>query len=915
MIQSSSAAHAKSYFSQSLVKTDYYLSGQDQELSGQLQGKLAQRIDITGSVTKENFFALCDNKNPTTGQPLTPRNKDDRTVGYDLNFHCPKSVSILHGLGKDDHILTAFQEVVQQTMQDIERDAKTRVRKDGVCEERETGELLWADFTHQTARPVDGHLPDPHLHSHCFVFNATWDETEQQVKAGQFRDIKRDMPYYQARFHKRLSDRLMDMGYQIRRTDKSFEVEGVPQRVIDLFSKRTDEIGRVAKEKGITNPQELGELGARTRAKKQKGNSMAELKADWRRQVDELGPGEKGEGKRLVRFAPEKERSELLPEHCVDHALLHGFERASVLQDRRLLEAAYRHSIGHQSVTLDETTERFKADQRLIHVQDRGRTMSTTRQVLHEELQMVKLARQGQGKFKPIYVTPPELKLDGQQAEAVRHVLTTPHQVSIIRGAAGSGKTTLMREAVDWIEKAGKKVTVVAPTSEASRNVLRQEGFEQAETVAKLLADQQLQNELTGQVLWVDEAGLLGTHDMKALLELANEKNTRLILGGDTRQHASVVRGDALRILNTVGNIKTAEVSKIYRQRNEQYRSAVDDLSKGDVGKAFQTLDQMGAIQAIDPMKPNDALVNDYVAAIRQGKSALVVSPTHQQSEEVTKALREKMKASGLLGKKEFETTRLSNLNMTQAQKGDWRNLKEGQVIQFNQNRPGFKRGSVWEVARSSDKGVLIRNDLKHTQLLPMDKSGDYELYQKSRITLARGDQVRITRNGFDEGKNRLHNGQLLEVESVRKSGEIVLRNSISKAHYTLPTDFRHLTHAYCITSHASQGKTVDEVFISQPSGTFAGTDAKQFYVSVSRGRNGVHIYTDDKEQLLDYAARLGDRQSALELVRRKNRPQEYVQQHIRDGVRQNPKQKAPVKDVQKPAPAKAKDRDYEPGL
>ncbi|RYD88513.1 MAG: conjugal transfer protein, partial [Sphingobacteriales bacterium] len=345
----------------------------------------------------------------------------------------------------------------------------------------------------------------------------------------------------------------------------------VPQRVIDLFSKRTDEIGRVAKEKGITSTQELSELGARTRSKKQKGHTMADLKADWRRQIEALGPGGKDEGKRLVRFAPVKERKELLPEQCVDHALLHGFERASVLQDRRLLDAAYRHSIGHQSVKLDHITERFKADQRLIHVQDRGRTLSTTRQVLREERQMVKLARQGQGKLKPLFVKSPELKLEGQQAEAVRHVLTTPHQVSIIRGAAGSGKTTLMREAVEWIEKAGKKVTVVAPTSEASRNVLRQEGFEKAETVAKLLVDQGLQKELTGQVLWVDEAGLLGTQDMTALLELATQKNARLILGGDTRQHASVVRGDALRILNTVGNIKTAEVSKIYRQRNEQY--------------------------------------------------------------------------------------------------------------------------------------------------------------------------------------------------------------------------------------------------------------------------------------------------------------------------------------------------------
>ncbi|MEJ7659604.1 MAG: MobF family relaxase [Hymenobacter sp.] len=308
MIQSTSAAHAKAYFAEALSKADYYLD--DQELNGRIQGKLAERLGVTGTATKETFFAFCENVNPTTGQPLTPRTKDERTTGYDINFHCPKSVSIVHALSKDDHIITAFQDCVTETMRDIEADSKTRVRKDGQYNDRDTGELAWADFVHQTARPTEDAAPDPHLHAHCFVFNATWDETEKQCKAGQFRDIKRDMPYYQARFHKQLADKLEGLGYQIRRTDKSFELEGVPQQVIDLFSKRTNEIGQVAKEKGITDAKELSELGARTRSKKQKGLSMAQLKIEWRRQIQELGPEGKDTGG-TIRYAPTKERPAL----------------------------------------------------------------------------------------------------------------------------------------------------------------------------------------------------------------------------------------------------------------------------------------------------------------------------------------------------------------------------------------------------------------------------------------------------------------------------------------------------------------------------------------------------------------------------------------------------------------------------
>ena len=73
MIQSSSAAHAKAYFAEALSKADYYL--EDQELNGKIQGKLAERLGVTGPATKETFFAFCENVNPSTAQPHTPHQR------------------------------------------------------------------------------------------------------------------------------------------------------------------------------------------------------------------------------------------------------------------------------------------------------------------------------------------------------------------------------------------------------------------------------------------------------------------------------------------------------------------------------------------------------------------------------------------------------------------------------------------------------------------------------------------------------------------------------------------------------------------------------------------------------------------------------------------------------------------------
>lgn len=878
MIQSNAAGHAKAYFSDALSKSDYYVS--DQELAGYWQGKLADRLGLSGATSKEAFFALCENVHPATGGHLTPRTREARRVGYDINFHCPKSVSVLHALSGDDHILKTFQQAVTEIMQKIEQDAKTRIRQGGVYDDRKTGELVWAHFTHQTARPVEGHVPDPHLHSHCFVFNATWDAQEGRFKAGQFHDIKRDMPYYQAAFHMVLAEKLAVLGYGIRKTERSFEIEDVPQAAIDLFSKRTDEIGRIAKEKGITDQKELSELGVRTRAKKQKGATMAELKAEWKCQIREADKGM--DGRQAIRHAPVKDRPKLTAQQCLDYALLHCFERASVIDGRRILEIACRHGIG-SGVKPDDIGKLFEADARIIHVTEKGRTLCTTKEVLAEEKRMVQLARTGQGKMMPLYDKAPALSLNGQQAAAVGHVLTTTHRVSIIRGAAGTGKTTLMKEAVQKIEAAGKQVFVFAPSAQASRGVLKSEGFKDAETVARLILDKTMQEKVKGQVIWVDEAGLLGTKDMTALLDIAARQNARLILGGDTRQHASVVRGDALRILNTVAGIKTAEVSKIYRQKNEDYKKAVEDLAKGDIAAAFGKLDDIGFIKSVDPMNPQEKLVEDYMAAIKAGKSGLVVSPTHAQGDSITAAIRERLRQEGMLCKKEIAAACLVNLNMTEAEKSDHRNFAAGQVVQFNQNAPGFKRGSQWLVEKTDKEGIKVRNlDSKETKTLPTDKSDRYDVFDVADMQVAKGDKIRITRNGFDLDGKRLDNGDVLDVIAVSKKGIITLRNEISKATYTIQSDHGHIAHAHSVTSYASQGKTVDEVFIYQPAATFPATDAKQFYVSVSRGKEKAHIYTDDKDELLHHASEMGERQSALELVGSGKLHKEFVEQQQR---------------------------------
>lgn len=864
MIQSTSAAHAKKYFNEALEKSDYYVNAQ--ELPGNIRGKLAARLGIEGVATKEFFQSLSENIHPLTGKKLTPRKSDRRTVGYDINFHCPKSVSILHVLSKDNHILDAFQDSVIEIMHDIEHDSKTRKRKKGQDEDISTGELVWADFIHQTARPIDGSEPDPHLHCHCFTFNATWDDDEQRYKAAQFRDIKRDMPYYQAKFQKVLSDRLMNLGYGIQKTETAFEVEGVPNEIIDCFSKRTNEIGMVAKESGITNPQELDKLGGRTRRRKQKGSSMDDLKKDWRHQIRALGLSQT-QSKKLIRSTTKPPSVSTSPKKCIDHAIGHCFEHSSVVHDRRILAKAFTFGIGSMAISANNIIHSFEFRDDIIKANEGSKTLCTTLEIINEEKEMVGLVKSNTEDFQPFYDEQPPIALEGEQGSAIAGLMTRNNQVMIVEGRAGTGKTTLMKEAINLIEKSGKKVFVAAPTSEASRGVLRDEGFSEAETVAKLLSDPQSLEKLTGQVLWIDEAGLLGVKDMSALLKLAQRSSARVILAGDTRQHSAVARGDALRVLKDLAQVPAISLTTIRRQKHLGYRQAVLDLSKGNVADGFETLDQLGFIKTISKDRPADEIATAYAKKLRNGKTGLIVSPTHKQGLEVTTAVREILKKRKKIGKRDFIVRQLMSANMTDAEKNDPRSYKKGHVLQITQNKPGMTRGSCWVVDAVKNQSLIVTNVEGKKFEFAVEKEKDFEVYHEAEIPLSKGDAIRVTRNGFDTKKKRLNNGQSLEIVAIDKKGEIVARNPISKAEYRLPHNFGHIAHGYCLTSHASQGKTVDEVFIYQPSATFPATDLKQFYVSVSRGREKVHIYTDDKEALIDHASTMRDRQSGLELL------------------------------------------------
>ncbi|MBI1380951.1 MAG: relaxase domain-containing protein [Planctomycetaceae bacterium] len=840
IVQSTTPAAAKSYYS----TADYYTEGQ--ELAGVWRGQAASRLGLAGTVRQPEWDALCDNRDPRDGSPLTIRQKSNRRVGYDFNFHAPKSLSLAYGLTEDPRLLEALREAVDATMRDMEQEMQTRVRGNGANGDRTTRNMVWGEFVHTTARPVNG-VPDPHLHAHCFVFNATWDDQEARWKAGQFAGLKRDASYFEAVFHSRLAWGLAERGFGTRRTRTGWELEGIDQASLAKFSRRTAEIEAKAEAKGITDPREKGALGARTREAKAQDLSGTQLRALW---ADRLTP-EESEAVRAA-MQPHAQIAEVDREQAVGDAarlaLDHCLERSAVADERGLLARAMRNAYG--TAGPDRVAQEV-ASLPLLRAERDGRRIVTTPAVLSEERDMIRFARDGRGTLTPLAAGPRKFLRDwlsADQRAAVLHVLGSRDRVTLVRGGAGTGKTSMLQEIADAMRAEGHELHVFAPSAEASRGVLRSEGFSDAETVARLLVDDKLQASLRGSTLWIDEAGLLSSRTTGELFRLADRIDARLVLAGDRRQHGSVERGATLRLLEEEAGLVPAELRDIKRQKGD-YKRAVAMLAEGRTGRGLAELNRLGWVREAESGDRYRQLASDYVESVVTGKTALVVSPTHREGEWVTAAIRDGLRAAGKLGKAEHEVAVLTPRHLTAAERQDKVNYNPEDVIVFHQNARGFRKGERLAAADGS---------------IPIDQSERFGVYSASTLTLAPGDLVRVTANGATaDGKHRLNNGAVYSVHGFDARGDINLTNG-----WTIARDFGHLAYGYCVTSHASQGRTVDRVFIGMSSVSQAAISREQFYVSVSRGREQATIYTDDVEALGEAVSRSDERTTATDLIR-----------------------------------------------
>jgi conjugative relaxase-like TrwC/TraI family protein len=866
--------NAKGYFREHLAVGDYYMDGH--AVAGEWHGTGATLLGLEGKVTEDTFLAMCEGQHPKTGQRLTMRqnttrregtcNVSNRRIFYDFTISPPKSVSLV-ALYQDARIIEVHDRAARVMMDELEKFAETRVRKDGANSERVTGTCVSAMFRHDTSRELD-----PHLHTHCIVLNATFDWDEQRWKALHATGMYRAQKFAENVYYHELAKGLKHLGYSLENNARDFEISGVPSSAIALFSKRHRQIDEETKKRveaeGLRgNEKELRkQIAHDKRRRKIKHAPVDALRPRWTAEMNDT------ERAALDGIKPDK-LPPLLPSSVapdiagmVAWADAHVFERKAVTTDYELMACALAHGRG-ENFSVDEVAD---AVARADYVRDATSRKLTSQPVRDCEWDIVCATLEGRNSYAPFVgniATSGNLSAD--QRHAVEEILRSQDFITLFQGGAGTGKSFTLREVVRALDNTGCPVVVVAPQNQQVAD-LQRDGLS-AQSLARVIACGVL---VRGSVVIVDEAGQIGGKDMLAIIRLTQSVGGRLILSGDTRQQGAVSASDALRVIEKHGDLFPVRLETIRRQNPslgknnteraaiKQYRTAVEVAAAGQTKASFDKLRALGWVREYDTDTLHQKIAQEYCAALERKEQVLAIAQTWDEVRAVNAAIRTQLRESGKLGAG-VAVSSWQSRDLSEAQKRDVRFYEKGTGVYFVRSYGRYQRGDYCTIDSADEKGVTLLKDGRRSRI-GYDHAGAFAVTQTRTLELARGDRLQMKFNGKSAEGKPIRNGELVTVRRILKDGRIGVVDD-SGERKTLSPSQRMFVPGYAVTSYASQGKTVDTVLVAY-SGDWIAANKNQWYVGISRARKQALVFTDDTEALATSIEHESNRELALSI-------------------------------------------------
>ncbi|MCB1099629.1 MAG: relaxase domain-containing protein, partial [Verrucomicrobiae bacterium] len=904
MITARTITNGSTYLARHLRANDYYAEGE--KIEGEWIGKGARHLGLHGTVNAEQFEALRENRHPFTGERLTARDRKPYLAKHpvtgelterkpialhDITFSAPKTASIVAIIGEDTRVTEAFQESVRVAVREMEHFAAVRLRTGEFASTekiRISGNITGALFFHDSSRALD-----PQLHAHAVMANASLDVERDQWFALQRRAMMEASPYIRRVLYHDFARRLRALGYDVEREGESFRIKGIATAVEAEFSLRTQQ--RVSF--GVRYLKHFGHLPSkrriehfiredrdaatvrftaeftRTFQREPTEREIRDFVIDWREpklqeiltpqvrqlQRQRLSQDQFAEVRSIVDAARARRTDPTAtiptgnPKASVAQGMDHCLERLSVARFSDVLDAALRFG-ANELGDLDTDQLRAALLSKAGVITDRYQV--TTEQALEEEATLLRFARDSLNRFHPLgelQPTPLMESLSEEQRHAVERLAASADGIGVLIGDAGTGKTHTLKALNEaHARHCPDGFIPLAPTTRATAE-LRANGYPTAATVASFLIDKVAQQEAEGRAILVDEAGLLSSRQMASLVRVAEAQRARLVLVGDTKQHESVERGSALRNLLDSRIIDPVRPESVRRQRKPEHRTLAQLLATGQAEQAFAHADSIGLVSEVPHVsRLFKEAAQHYANAVEAGRETLVVIPTWDEIGFFNDEARRELKRRGLIRGPEVEIAGSASLSWTAVEKCHWRDYRPGYVLNFHRSAAGVAPGESIRVKEILHNGLLCEKPDGTTTKITSKQRHAFDVAEPCKLEIAAGDALLFRANCPEIGVSNGDRLQVVAVDlgSIRLTGDKIL-----------PSGFTQICHGHAVTSHKSQGASVEESILVMAPHSLPAANLRQFYVSNTRFKDRHRVFVHDKNAI---AARIGQRSERL---------------------------------------------------
>lgn len=825
-------------------------------------------------------------------------------AAMELVYSIPKPVSVLletPGLPENvkNELEITIQKISNNIDEELHNNAITRKKAQG-SELAPVKGLAIANFTHYTARPTLGNMPDPSRHIHKSIANAVlcYDKDPKTGKhitraidtriigSGDFLKLQDAKANYE------LSKTLTNLGIAISEDKqntngvRTFKIDGL-EKAVENFSKRTKTIDDLKEEHNqkIKNGETTENFNERiasleSRLRKNETASMSEIRNDWNNQFNSLGVSYN-----KIKLNTQKETKPLTDEQLIAKCV----EKEVILNPMVLERYIYEEAIFNGKPTPEERLKRILKSDLLIEVKkektqfnkdrknDLGQfeqkqylskkqvmdeaeiqlTLEKTRDKKTHNIDKIKLDKLIKNIELEKQKENPNFKFSEQQISAIR-TQTNSNGVVITNAYAGSGKTTLTKITTQAYQNEGYKILMLAPTG-AAAEVLEMDSGRPAKTIHKLDKEGDGLNLKSNKgekvLVVVDEAGMCDQNHFLMLSRYAQkaEKNgieVKFLFQGDVKQLPPVGAGNPLKKLLDLnkdnGNI--AELTEIFRQKDQWQKDATIAIANGDFRTGIDLYEKNNRIHYTDT---NDEalrqIAKEYQASDKEPHQKLVQA---YRNEDVDKL-------NGLIRKNEVKAGRVktdSQIKFKSITKDDNGNPSEKIIDLAIGERIGFYENK--KLKDSNNKEFSVKNGNRGTILeIEPNNSNGYNLKVKMDET-----------------------GKVLTI----KTGD-------SKDCYNA------IKQSYASTIHKSQGKTVKESWAY-----ITNEGAALSYVALTRQQESTRIITtkDNKEDLIESMSKRVDKPNSSD----------YLEKSKYDDIKQDVNKRLNDADIQEKKLEVAKD-------